>query len=133
MVYKISAQNKIENVVYVRIGEDGKVQTLEPEEIKDMVSGSVVTNFYVWSQKPTEDSLQHPEWSGAVPANTFIEIEKEDGKIVVYLENDKVPPHVVNGICCGPDGCGYDWLHITLILILLFALIAGGFYAFYKK
>ena len=119
-IYKITLHNKTEYELYYKLGD--KTSIINPDQIKYAYIESNIENLYVYKNK---DCLV---WSGAIPANTYLELF-EDGKIMnIYLENEKVPKCLI-----GDKSCESRKKPNYIIMIVIFILALLIFYFLYNR
>ncbi len=151
-IYKISIANKTDNSICVKIENNDSVQNIDVDQIITIKTDSTITNLYIYEcssdtsdtktrseiTPPRSERTSPPEWQGVVPSNTYLEVYKENGKYIVYLENQKVPPNIIQDLPCSTSDCDctrgniLKWV-IAITIILLVVLCICGYYAHHRK
>ena len=134
-IYKIAVHNKTYTPLYFKLVDPdsnsmGYSIKIEPDKIKSSQTDSTITNLFIWKDSKSDTT---PIWIGAVPSNTYLEVDEDSTGISVFLENEKIPARVIENLKCGPKGCNYNLVNILIVLlIIIIACVVGG-WLFYKK
>lgn len=100
-IYKISIHNKTNNSIFYKITDCSESYKSELKELKqgsvmtDNVNSTVI-NLYLWKTPNTDNE---PNFKGSVPSEVFLEIFEDETNLSVYMENEKIPSHIITDIC----------------------------------
>jgi len=125
MIYKVIIYNKSkENISYILYDcldeldkKNEKTIVIKPDDIKEIPTDSTISNIKLWND------ITKAEWNGTIPTDVYLEIFQKDGKIDVFLDNDKLPQSIVKNIKDCNNKFNYKYLIFFILLVIAIGLI----------
>lgn len=95
------------------------------DKIGTIPASQMITNLDITLR---DSSIKNIRWLGSVPSSTFLEVYKNDDGFSVYLDDEKIPQHIITDPQCTDESCssgkcGIKGIAIVIIIILAIMLI----------